>query len=146
MHVRARLRYAVAALVTGLVPTGNRVYRSRAFVLSRDQLPSLSVYTPEEEVLSVTLEEPSTIQRNLTVVIEGHAEKDDLVEDILDEIALAVELAMAASITVDAIGLPAQLLTTSTQIIDEGDIPLGVIRLTYQIPYSTLETTPETLN
>jgi len=47
-HARQQVRDAVVTAVTGLTTTSTRVYASRVY--PHDSLPSLAVYTLEEEI------------------------------------------------------------------------------------------------
>lgn len=146
MHVRKRIRDAIVGLLSGLTSTGDRVWNSRSFQITTDRLPSISVFTTEEEIERVTLAAPVRIHRMMSVVIEVHAVRSEVVEDVLDQCAGEIETAMAGVITIDDHQLPAQLTTVSFATLDEGEQPLGVLRMVYRIPYSTNEATPDTLN
>lgn len=143
-HARKQIRDAVSALLTGLSTTGQRVYPSRAFSLEESELPSISVFTANEAVTRTTMA-PIRYHRDLEVIIEGHAVADELVDDSLDQISAEVEVAMSGALVADGVTLSTQLLSTASSLSGEGESQVGVIRLTYTIPYSTLESTPESL-
>jgi len=145
-HARARIRKLVAAKLTGLASTGDNVFPSRSFPLTREKLPSISVYTPEETVTSLTLATPVRLHREVSVFIEVHALQDAEVEDVLDTCALEIEVAMSQDFVLDEHQLSTQLQATTTQTLDDADVPIGVMRMIYLIPYSTTEATPDKLN
>lgn len=139
----------MATLCTGLTTTGQRVFASRIFSLSQDDLPSLSVFDiindNEEVVTRATLATPSLITRQCPIVIEGHAEVDQDIDVVLDNIASEVEAAMSVMLTIGSRPLPAQLQSTAKELSGDGDLMIGVIRLKYLVTYSTFENAPQTL-
>lgn len=145
MHARAQIRTGIASLLTNLATTGPRIYPSRVFSLEESELPSLSVFTSTESVTRTTMGPPVRYHRDLTVIIEGHAIADELVDDVLDQISAEVETAMAGALIIDSRTLSTQLVSTESSLSGEGETQVGVVRLTFTIPYSTLETTPDSL-
>lgn len=146
-HARKQIRDAVVALLQDLDTTANRVYASRLYSLEESELPSVSVFTTDtgndEVVTRVT--QNKLFQRECPVVIEGHALADENVDDVLDQIALEVEVAMSAPIVVGSRTLPAQLKSTSKELIGDHEAQVGIVRLTYLATYVTSESTPDTL-
>lgn len=143
MHARAQIRNAIAQLCTGLQTTGANVFPSRVFSLDPSELPSISVFTKDENVVTNA---PTITQRKALAVIEGHAIADELIDDALDQIALELEEAMARPLIVDGKQLTTQLQGTEFDFTGEGEVKIGLVRLTYLIPYATLRTTPGSLS
>jgi hypothetical protein len=151
-HARKQIRDGVVALVTDLVTTGRRVYPSRVYSLAEEDLPSLSVFTVEagndEAVTRITMGSPGQrprFHRICPLLIEGHALVSDNVDDMLDQIALEVEVAMSAPLTIGSRTLPAQLQSTSKELIGDAEDQIGIVRLLYTVPYVTAENTPDVL-
>jgi hypothetical protein len=143
MHARAQIRYAVVDLVTGLPTTGQRVYPSRVFSLDETDLPSTSVFTKGEDV---STNAPSITQRKISLVLEGHAIVDELIDDVLDQIAAELEQAMAGSLVVAGQTLTAQLQQTEFEFLGDSETKVGLVRLTYLVPYATRRATPDSLS
>lgn len=151
-HARKQIRSAVTTMLTGLATTGSHVYPSRVYSLDDSELPSLSVFTVdagnEESVARVTLGSsgsPPRFHRVCPLIIEGHAKVSDDVDDVLDQISLEIEVAMSAPLTIGSRTLPAQLQSTSKELIGDSEDQIGIVRLLYTVPYVTAENTPDVL-
>lgn len=148
-HARKQIRLGVAALLAGLPTTGRNVYPSRVYSLDDTELPSVSVFTidvgHDEIVSKITLGTPARFHRVCPLIIEGHAQVDQNVDDVLDQIALEVEVAMSAQLVIGTRTLFGQLQTTSKELIGDSESQIGIVRLLYTIPYVTAENTPDTL-
>ena len=132
-HARTQLREQVAALVTGLATTGARVYQSR--MRPADGLPCLLVTTNEEDITPGSI--GGLYQRRLVLQVRGFAKGSTTLDDTLDQIALEVETALAAS--------RAELDRIEIDFDDELEQPVGSVTLTYQITYFTAASDPATL-
>lgn len=147
MHARKQIRDAIVALLQDLASTERRVYSSRLYSLDEKELPSISVFaidaTNDEVVTRVTL--GGMFHRECPIVIEGHALVDDDIDDVLDQLSLEIEVAMSAPITIGSRTLPAQLRTTSKDLIGDHERQVGLVRLVYLVPYVTQESTPDVL-
>lgn len=148
-HARKQIRDAIAQMVSNLPTTGDHVYPGRLYSLDDSELPSLSVFTideqTEEQVTRVTLGSPPKIHRDCPVIIEGHAKVDANIDDVLDQISLEVETAMAGVLQIGQRMLSTQLRTIGKSLLDDGEDQIGIVRLVYLIPYITAETTPHIL-
>lgn len=148
-HARKQIRDAVVQLVTGLASTSSRVYPSRLYSMNENDLPSLSIYMADrggaEVIERVTLSTPVRYHRRFAMVIEGHAMADDNIDDVLDQLALEIETAMAAPLVVGSRTLPASLQGTEKEMAGDQERQIGVVRLTYSVAYVTAENTPGVL-
>jgi len=91
MHTRKLIRDAVAALVTGLPTTGNRVLIGRTRSLAAGHLPTLLIYTTEEQSDRPMEGNPGGLGRDLLLAIEGRTSTATPPDDLLDAIASEVE-------------------------------------------------------
>lgn len=146
MHARGKIRRAVAHLVTGLQTTADRVFASRVYPIDSGLLPSLSVYATAERVARATINDPPLYQRVVEIVIEGHVEIEEELDDRLDQIALEVETAMSNPIVVDGQIVAAQLTGTTLEFSADGAVQIGMVSLSYLASYGTLENTPDQLS
>ncbi len=151
-HARKQIRDAVASMLADLQTTGSRVYPSRVYSLDESELPSVSVFTADvgnsEEVTRATLGSagnPPRFHRICPLLIEGHAKVSDDVDDVLDQISLEIEVAMSAPLTIGSRTLPAQLQSTTKELIGDNEDQIGIVRLLYTVPYVTAENTPDVL-
>ena len=123
-HVRQQIRDQVAALLTGLITTGDRVFKSR--MRPQDQLPCLLVITADEDVETGS---SGSMDRTLSVVVRGFAKGNAGLDDTLDQIALEVETVLSPT------GF--ELRKIETDFDDELEKPVGSITLTFQFLYFT---------
>ena len=143
-HARQQLRERVATDVTGLTTTGSRVYQSRIYNLEKTDLPCLLVYSKNEDSERDTFKGTNGLARNLSIVIEGYQKGASDLDDSLDTIAEEVEAALGADPTLN--GLAKDSFCASTDIEDTGDgeTPIGLVRMTFNVNYRTTTTAPGT--
>lgn len=141
-HQRENIRDAIVAAVTSLTTTGSRVYRTRVYPLASDKLPGLVVYcrseTSEREVL---IGLPSRLVRVAQFVVEGYARATADVDETLDDIASEVETAIGGAQFTGA-ARDCTLISTDIDFSNGGDVPLGIVRMTFAVTYRTSETNP----
>ena len=142
-HVRKQIRDSVTTAVTGLATTGTNVFQSRVYPNEAAKLPSLCVYTTTEtaEVISLT---PPRLMRTLEVVVEGYAKAKTGLDDTLDTIAVEVEEALAVDITRGGIAHQMKITGTEIGLNEEGEQPIGIIKMTFEVDYVTANTDVET--
>ena len=139
-HARQKIRDAVVALVTGLTTTGSRVFDTRLYNLEpSEDLPGLVIYTKNESSERSDFS-PNNYSRELEVIIEGYAETNSLVENVLDTISLEVENVMGANPLLSNTATTSELNATEIEFDVMGEKPIGIIRLTYSVTYYTLST------
>lgn len=138
-HARKQIRDAVAALVTGLSTTGDRVHTGRVSNYAEHELPAINVLVTDESIEQQTIHYPAVLQRNLQARIECTARLIDGIEDELDQIALEVEHAIAASAsTVSLSGIlngSIALNAVETEREENVAVPVGKITLIYAAQY-----------
>jgi hypothetical protein len=142
-HVRKQIRDDVTTAITGLATTGTNVFQSRVYPNEAAKLPSLCVYTTTEssEVISLN---PARIGRELEVVVEGYVKAKTGLDDTLDTIAVEVEEALAVDITRGGIAHETFITGTEIGLSEEGEQPIGIIKMTFQVNYVTASTDVET--
>lgn len=138
-HVRKQIRDSVVTAVTGLTTTGANVYRTRVYPLASGKLPGLAVYTNAETSTNETVTIPRTKSRLLEMVVEGYVSGTTNLDNTLDTIAVEVEEALTADVTRGGLAKDTQLTATDIELVGEGEKVAGVIRMTFEIMYSTLE-------
>ena len=150
-HLRQQIREAIGTKVTGLTTTGARVYQSRIYPLSDDELPCLLISSLQEQIVSRSegswaASVPRITARTLTVVVKAVAKVTSNLDDILDTICKEVEAVLAADRFLS--GLTDDLVLNSTQISlnGDGEKPLGVAEMVWDCTYWCNETTPDVKN
>ena len=134
-HARQKIRDAVVTLVTGLTVFATRLYNLEP----SEDLPGLVIYTKNESSERSDFS-PNNYSRELEVIIEGYAETNSLVENVLDTISLEVENVMGANPLLSNTATTSELNATEIEFDVMGEKPIGIIRLTYSVTYYTLST------
>ncbi len=142
-HVRTQIRKAVIEALQGRGTTEDRVFNSRSYPLSSEQLPGLCVYTLIED--SARDNSPTDSMRDLGLMVQGYAAQSENIEDELDGIALEVEK------TLDELGLVEGLAkiyagiqgTAITIVTEDTNKPHGAIAMEFLYTYRTRSGAPD---
>lgn len=143
-HVRKQIRDAIVTAVTGLTTTGSNVFRSRVFPIETTKLPALCVYTKSEAVDFDTLTINRSIMRNLEVMIEAYVSGTSNYDDDLDTIAVEVEEALSADVTLAGISKDLQVTAFEADYVGDGEQTVAIGRFTVAAVYRTAENDVET--
>ena len=144
-HIRQQIRDRVIADVTGLATTGSNVHDTRLYNFTQGNLPALVVYTQNETSEISTISPTVTLDRELEVIIECYAEANQNIENTLDTIASEVENSLGSDLTLNNLCITQFLSSTDIDFTSEGEKPLGICKLTYNVRYMnsvTNSTTP----
>ena len=138
-HMRKQIRDAIVTALTGLPTTGTHIFKSRVYPNEQQKLPLLCVYALKEDSEIITMGTPYKYQRDLEVMIEGYAKAIGVntLDDVLDLISLEVEEALAVDITLGGLAKNTLLDSTEIDMVGDGEVPVGVIRLTFLVRYVT---------
>jgi hypothetical protein len=143
-HLRRQIREGIAAAVTGLPTTGSHAFSSRVYPLADADLPAVSVYCLDEAAVAQTIHPQRVFGRTVNTIIEGVAKATADLDDILDQIAKEVELALCYPVpSLAGIAKLSTLTNTNIDLIGTAERPLGRIRLTYSIEYFAAENAPD---
>jgi hypothetical protein len=144
-HVRAQIRAAVIAVLTGLETTGARVFSGRTRALGAEHEPTLLVYCTDETSDTDTIGPRSKLLRTLQVNVEGRAVGSDSgdLEDLLDQIAVEVEPVMVADPTLNGLSKEVTLIASRINLQSPGENYAGEIRMEYRVTYRTVESEPQ---
>ena len=142
--VRQQIRERIVVLCQGLTTTGNRVFDSRVYNFSQTTLPALAVYALSENSERDAFQSTDGLARTVDVMVEGYTQQTEELEDTLDTISAEVETAVAADPTLNGKAKDTFLSNTEISLTGEGDLPMGVIRMTWTVSYRTKTTLPET--
>lgn len=85
-----------------------------------------------------------TVLRNLSLVVEGYVKAVSNYDDTVDTIAKEVETAMGNDVTLNDLAKNSFLESTVIEYDGEGEKPLAVVQLTYNVEYMTKENAPQT--
>ena len=139
-HLRKQIRDRVVTNLTGLSTTASRVYASRIYPMAAANLPGLCIYTKSESVEILTMSPPRAQLRTLSLAVEGYAVATSSLDDTLDAISLEVEEALAADLTQNSLARDTRVASIEIEYSDEGEQPVGVVRVDVEIDYVAAET------
>jgi len=141
-HVRQQIRERVGTVVTGLSTTGSNVFQSRVYPLQDSNLPALLVYSTTEDSEADVIGTALSTNRIVNIVIEGYVKATTDFDDTVDTICEEVETALANDRTLNGLAKFSQLTGTEINYNGEGETPVGVVTLTYQVQYRTATNAP----
>ena len=138
-HLRQQIRERVATTLTGLTTTGSNVFQSRVYPIENTKLPCLLIYTREESSEPLDMSPPRTIEKRLSLVVEGYVKANSNYDDTIDTITKEVETALYGDRLINNLAKDSFLVTTDISFNGEGDNPLGIVVMTFEIPYHHTE-------
>ena len=138
-HIRNQIRDRTAVAVTGLTTTGSNVFQSRVYNLEDSKLPALIIYTKNEDSQLLERGSSRTLLRDLSLVIEAYVKANSNYDDTIDTIAKEVEAAMAADTTHNSLAKDSFLSSSEINYNGDGEQPIAVLSLVYNITYLTTE-------
>lgn len=143
-HVRQQIRDDIVTTLTGLTTTGSNIFRSRIFPLEETNLPALCIYTKSETSEYDTIGLPRSVNRVLDVAVEAYVKGVSNYDNTLDTIAVEMEEAIAADITLGGLAKDAQITAFQADFAGDGEQPVAVGRFTVTVEYRTVENDVET--
>jgi|TARA_R110000824_G_scaffold270162_3_gene458607 hypothetical protein len=143
-HVRQQIRERIATEVTGLSTTGSKVFQSRVYPLQASNLSGLLIYTTAESSEPIDMGGTSRLMnRTLSVIIEAYVKAVSNYDDTVDTICSEVEVALGGS-TVNGLVKDIYLESTEINYQGEGDQPLAIATMTWNVLYETASNAPDT--
>lgn len=138
MHPRKLIRDKVVQLLTGATLAAERVYPTRIVPYKKGgALPVIAVYTLAESVDPQSVQSaPRELTRDLSLVIEAWVD-GAASDDALDALAEQIECVMERDPFLEGTAAQSVLSETETEVVTEGDRPMGILMLTYSITYRT---------
>ena len=134
-HLRRMIRERVATMLTGLSSTGSNVFQSHVCPLENDDLPSLCIYTQDEEIEVGASGDPRVYHSTMILIVDGYAQTSSNLDDQLDQIGIEVQVAMAGDIDINNLVKDSYLSSVDISYSGEGTSPIGIIRHNYSVLY-----------
>jgi len=146
-HVRKQIRDAVVNALTGLPTTQGRVFVGRTRPLAAAHEPTLLVYMRAETKRRAVAGRPPLLERVAILDVEGRVSMASAPDDMLDQIAMEIESAIAGAADARGTffgGLALNISPVSDELIAEaqGERQIGGVRVEYQVTYRTAEGAP----
>jgi len=107
-------------------------------------MPGLCIYTSSETIEAQTIKPPRGLIRSLEVSVEAYVENASA-DDTLDTICAEVEAAMTTDLTRGGYAKDTRLVSFEAEFAGEGEKPVVVGRLLFEILYSTSEADAESV-
>lgn len=143
-HVRKQIRDAIKTALTGLATTGANCYQSRVFPFESTKLPALLIYTKSETTDFDTISLPRDVMRVLEINVEAYVQGTANYDNTLDQIAVEVEEAIAADVTLGGLTKDLQTVAFEADFSGDGEQTVAIGRFTITATYRTLENDVET--
>ena len=134
-HLRREIKERVATILTGLSSTGSNVFQSHVCSLENDDLPSLCIYTKEEEIEVGASGVLRVYHSTMILIVDGYAHKSSILDDQLDQIGIEIQFAMAGDIDIKNLVKDSYLSSVDISYSGEGTSPIGIIRHNYSVLY-----------
>lgn len=141
-HVRQQIQERFVTNCTDLTTTAGRVFKSRVYDITQTEVPGLCIYANSETSSRATMQTTDSLERTLDVLVEGYVQQTLEMDDTMDTIAAEVETAIAADPTCNGLAKDTVLTSTEMTMTGEGDLPGGMVRLTWTVLYFTKTTAP----
>lgn len=143
-HVRTQIRDAVVSALTGLSQTGDNVFSSHKFPMSKKNLPGICVYTGDEssEVISITAT-GTKLQRILEISAEVYIKEVTNIDEEVDDISVEIEKAIDSDGTLS--GLTKSIFPSEfgLELDKEAEKPVAVATLRFNAVYEIIKSNPE---
>ena len=122
-------------MLTGLSSTGSNVFESHVCPLENDDLPSLCIYTQDEEIEVGSMGDPRLCHSTMTLIVDGYAQTSSNLDDQLDQIGKEIQVAMAGDIDINNLIKDSYLSSVDISHSGDGTSPIGIIRHNYSVLY-----------
>jgi hypothetical protein len=144
MHVRQQILEAIKTALTGLGLTGSRVFLSRVTLLQPEsELPALIVRAGDDALAGRSAGAPRLMERNFAVEVEVYVRATDGLDAALNAILVQVEPALAMPVVLAGVKVITLSRIDKPQLM-QGEQPLAVCVMRYDVTFQIEEGTPET--
>ena len=152
-HVREQIRDAVVATLTGLTTTGPSVHSNPEYDITESQLPCLIVKTDgDTEEMNVEYSDYYRFNTwDLPVLVQGIVQDGSDSDEVCDDIAAEVQVALAADIQLAAALSPKKVWYCIVRSlgVEEPDgekaVPTRTVNISLEVRYRTSAADPTTL-
>lgn len=141
-HVRQQIREAVKVVLTAALPT-HKVFASRKYKINATELPMIDMKFLNENGEYITMGSRQERTASLYVRVT-HAASETNIDDVLDDVAVAAEHAMAIAGQLNGLLIDIGLVQTNFTDSTDGDKVLAELVLRYDVVYRVSDTDVET--
>ena len=131
---RKAIRQAMASLLVGKTAAADRVFANRTAPLWEAELPAIIVYT-RSEASRILDAAAKRYERTVSLSVECVAQAVNDVDDVLDDMAEAIEQAVAADDTLAGTASDVEVTSTELEVVETGEKPMAALRLNFAARY-----------
>jgi hypothetical protein len=142
-HVRSNIRETFLAALKGKTAAGDKIYDSRLYNVSENELPAIIIFAGNEQIVTSTISYPRTQDRTLKVTVECYVQSTLLVSTIIDNMAADIEQLVLTNLPLKRLCKDCRLESTDISLNSSGDQPVAVASLVFTVSYRTKENSPE---
>ena len=136
-HVRKLIRDRMATVLSaGVGLVNGRVFTSRLYPLTAAKLPAITVHSGAEASGLMAMGNV-TLMRTLQVSVDVYVRANETFDDDVDAICVQVEAAIGGDFRLDGLAKDVVLTGTDIDFSGEGEVPVGIARLTFDVRYVT---------
>jgi hypothetical protein len=136
-HVRKLIRDRMQTILSaGVGLVNGRVYSSRVYPLTAAKLPAITVHSGAE-VSGLMAMGTVTLTRTLAISVDVYVRANETFDDDVDAICVQVEAAVGADFRLNDLAKDVVLRGTDIDFSGEGEVPVGIARLTFDVRYVT---------
>lgn len=129
-HIRQQVRNKITEKVKTVSDLKNSTFESRVYELAQKDLPAALIFTENELLEKMTVQ--NKIQKRMVeTVVYLFARSDDHIENALDELSEKVENAILLDQTLGGLAVETFLDNTSLLIGGDPDAPTGASRMSF---------------
>lgn len=146
-HLRRQIRDAMKTALTGLSTTGANCFASSVYPLQDGELPALRISMLDEAIQSEIKLSGGVhrLERTLAVQVEAAVKAVTGFEDTADQVVKEVEIALAANRTLGGLCRDMLLRRVQVQLSGDGEKPLALTSMIFEVSYRTAATAPDVL-
>lgn len=145
-HARKQIRDAVYNALNGLATTGSNAFKTNVHPIGEDQMPALTIHMlPEASDLLSRGSSGTKLKRVVDLDVGIYVKRVTGYDDLLDQIAVEVEEALQSDATVRSLVKFIYPKETQISLSGEGDKPLIIGVLTFELEYHTMVNDVETI-
>lgn len=137
-HYRQQIRERIATTLSSLDSIGANVFESRIYTIEESKLPCICLYTTSETSEPISMSIPRSIEKNLDLTIEAYVKGQNSSSDI-ETIIKEVKEKMFTDRLINNLAKDSYLTSTEIEYNKEGDNPIGIVTMTFQIEYQHIE-------
>jgi hypothetical protein len=145
MHIRKQVRNRITAAIEGITSFNGKVFENRTYELNKSELPAALIFSGPETIEDAT-KAPKTIgiqKRKIQVEVYIFARDAENIGNAIDDLSSEVEEKIFNDLPLREISTEISILEAIPYIDSDSDLPVGAIRMTFQVIVFTRKGTPD---